>query len=288
MLKQADIEALKKKIVQKCRAFDFLALFQILAHMGYRFDDIFFKSHIGTESQTNLIQAVEFQDGIGRHVIVSLNLGLLSAQGLLPSYFFKKMETDAIDEKAFCAFIGYFDHFLIRGYLLNLYPEINKRAIPDWEQTKRRYLSMMDLKSDKTLYFIFRHTFPELGIQVQKRTFKRHVETTHPIIGESRLGDNAVFGSVAQVPAYGKQVVLYSDGEVTGSGLPWPNEIKARLADLIFPRLRPVSIDLEIVLVIRSQKGWAKLDAKSYLGFDKIQGGKSNYRKIRIFRGEVV
>jgi hypothetical protein len=46
-----------------------------------------------------------------------------------------------------------------------------------------------------------------------------------------------------------------------------------------------LSIDLEILLVIRAQKRWARLHPESYLGYDKIRGGQANYRQIRIFRG---
>jgi hypothetical protein len=46
-------------------------------------------------------------------------------------------------------------------------------------------------------------------------------------------------------------------------------------------------MDLEIVLVIRAQKTWAKLDSESYLGYDKIRGGEEDYRRITIFSGRL-
>jgi hypothetical protein len=46
-------------------------------------------------------------------------------------------------------------------------------------------------------------------------------------------------------------------------------------------------MDLEIILVIRTQKTWAKLKSDSYLGYDKIRGGEESYRRIRIFTGRL-
>ena len=46
-------------------------------------------------------------------------------------------------------------------------------------------------------------------------------------------------------------------------------------------------MDLEIVLIILTQKTWAKLQPDSYLGYDKIQGGEESYRRIRIFSGRL-
>ena len=71
----------------------------------------------------------------------------------------------------------------------------------------------------------------------------------------------------------------------TDAGEPWPREIRQRLDDLAFPILRPVGIDLEIILIIRTQKRWAQVHRESYLGYDKIRGGELQYRRIRIFRG---
>jgi len=53
----------------------------------------------------------------------------------------------------------------------------------------------------------------------------------------------------------------------------------------IFPLLKSVGIDLEIALVILLQRSWARLHDESYLGYDRIQGGKAEFRRIRIFQG---
>ena len=55
----------------------------------------------------------------------------------------------------------------------------------------------------------------------------------------------------------------------------------------VYPKLRTVGLDIEILLVIKSQKSFAKLHVESYLGYDKIRGGSENYRRIKIFSGHL-
>jgi len=74
---------------------------------------------------------------------------------------------------------------------------------------------------------------------------------------------------------------------MTDTQVPWPREIKNRLINLVFPVLQPMGIDLEILLVLKSQKRWVRLHAETYLGYDRIQSGEESYRRVRIFRGHI-
>ena len=145
----------------------------------------------------------------------------------------------------------------------------------------------MDLKSIITLFWMFQLVFPELKIQVKKVVMSRGLKASALIIGKTVLGSDAVFGKKTSVAVYGRRITLYSDDESTGSGEPWPKEIKTRLEEQIFPILRSSGLDLEITLVIRAQKRWMKLHSESYLGYDKIKGGEAQYRRIGIFRGRL-
>ena len=283
-MKNQDIET---KIKKKIHEFDPISLIRILEYAGYSHEDICFKSNFSFVSQKALIEDIEYYKYPVKQVVIIFNLGLLSAQSLLPSYFFKHIDLDNIDTQAFIDFIGFFDHHLIHNYLFNLYPEINTSLYSDWEQTKSNFLRMLDFKSCATLHFLFQLVFPELGINAEKRTLKRLLETTFPRLGISRLGDDAVFGREITISVSGIRVTLTSDDEFTYTGKPWAKETRIRLDNFIFPLLRQVGIDLEIILVIRSQKSWAKLDDESYLGYDKIRGGKLQYRRIKIFRGHL-
>jgi hypothetical protein len=55
----------------------------------------------------------------------------------------------------------------------------------------------------------------------------------------------------------------------------------------VFPILQPVGIDLEILLVLKSQKRWVRLHAETYLGYDRIQSGEETYRRVRVYRGHI-
>jgi len=281
------MKTLEVKIKKRVHEFDPISLLYLLEYLGYRREEIQFKSHASISSQTSLIQDIQFQQEPIRQVVIIVNLGLLSAQSPLPSYFLKKMDGGMVDTHAFIDFIGYFDHGVIMHYLHNLYPEINTNLFPDWELTKRRYLQMLDFKSCSTLHWFFQLAFPELGVKVEKVRLQRLSKTSSIRLGKTNLGSDAVFGKEKGIPVYGREVTLFSQGEFSNSGVPWPLEIKKRLDDLIFPILGEIDIDLEIVLVIRSQKRYMKLHSESYLGYDKIQGGEAKYRRIRIFRGQV-
>ena len=281
------MKTLEKKIQKSIHKFDPISLLYLLEYLGYRREEIQFKSNASISSQPSLIQDIHFQQEPIRQVVVIVNFGLLSAQSPLPSYFLKKLDTGMIDTLSFLDFIGYFDNAVITHYLYNLYPELNSNLFPDWELTKRRYLQMLDFKSCSTLHWFFQLAFPELEVKVEKVRQQRALKTSSIRLGITNLGSNAVFGKEKDIPVYGRGITLFSEREFSHSGVPWPREIKKRLEDLIFPILREIDIDLEIVLVIRSQKRYMKLHSESYLGYDKIQGGQARYRRIRIFHGQV-
>ncbi len=278
------IEALIK---EKIHEFDLFSLLKTLGYAGYRIDDILFKSHSSICSQRGLIQDIRFLTRPHRHAVILLNFGLLAAQTPLPSYYLKKMAEDNFDISSFEDFIGFFDHQLIKNYIFNLYPEMNPELFPDWEKEKRWYLGMLDLKSNGTFHWLFEIVFPELSVQVDKTSPNREVMTVSPRLGYSILGENAVFGRKVKVSVSGCRITLLSENEFTNTGETWPNEIHRRLNTQIFPLLRPVGVDLEILLVIMSQKRWAKLHSESYLGYDRMRGGEARYRRIKIFKGHL-
>lgn len=277
----------ERKIAKRIHDFDLISLLQLLQFIGYQPEEIHFRSNLSTSSQPSLIHGIEFYSAPVPRVLITLNLGLLSAQSPLPSYFLKKLDAGYINSQSFVDFIGYFDHFVIKYYLENIYPETNGNLFPNVEMTKRRYLQLLDLGSCSTLHWLFQLVFPELGIQVEKVMLNRRLSTAHLKLGVTILGTDAIFGKETGVPVHGRRIVLNSDFETTGSGEPWPREIKRRLTGLVFPILGSVGMDVEIVLVIHTQKTWAKLHSESYLGYDKIRGGKEHHRRITIFSGKV-
>ena len=277
----------ERKIASRIHDFDIISLLELLEYLGYHPEEIYFRSHLSTSSQPSLIHGIEFRDEPTRSVLIIVNLGLLSAQSPLPSYFLKKLDAGYINAQAFVDFIGYFDHFLIKNYLLSIYPEMNKRFFPDRQVTKSRFLELLDLRSCSTLHWLFELVFPELGVCVEKIALGRQLRSAPIRLGETILGTDAIFGAKASSPVQGRRVTLFSEFESTDRGEPWPREIEQRLTDPVFPILRSIGMDLEIVLVIRAQKTWAKLHSESYLGYDKIRGGEEDYRRITIFTGKL-
>jgi hypothetical protein len=278
---------LEERVAGRIHEFDIISLLHLLMTMNYSPEEIRFRSYNSICSQSGLIHDIKFRQEPVREAVITMNMGLLGVQSPLPSYFRKKMESEEVGRSRLADFIGYFDHHLIRDYICNIYPEINRLFFPDWEMTKRRYLQILNLKSLGTLHWLFRKVFPEIGVQVENAVLNDDLQTRAVVLGKAVLGDDAVFGSKTSVPINGRRVTFYSEEEMTDTQAPWPREIRNRLTSLIFPVLQPAGIDLEIVLVLKSRKRWVRLHAETYLGYDRMQGGEESYRRIRIFRGHI-
>ena len=280
--------SLKEKISKAIHRFDFISLLSLLHMMGYHRDQIFFRSYHNLSSQPALLESIEFRDAPAPQVIVSVNLGLLSVQTPLPSYFFKKLDQGSIDAEAFTDFVAFFDQHLLKKFVLSVYPEINPEVFPDWKLAKIQFAGMLNLRSCTTLHWLFSLVFPELGVRVEKAIHSRSLETNDIVLGRSSLDGNCVFGKKTSVPVHGLRVALTGDDEHTALGVPWPREIRERMESMIFPLLKSVGIDIEVFLVIRSQKSWARLHTESFLGYDMIKGGKVQNRRVPIYLGYLV
>jgi len=281
------VNDLEKNVSRRIHEFDIISLLHLLMEMNYSPEEIRFRSHNSICSQSGLIHDILFQHEPVREAVITMNMGLLGVQSPLPSYFRKKMENEEADKGSLADFIGYFDHHLIRDYICNIYPEINNFFYPHWELTKRRYLHILSLKSIGTLHWLFKKVFPEIGVQVENTVLSSNVQTRPVLLGKTTLGSDAVFGNKTSVPINGRRITFYSEEEMTDTQVPWPREIKNRLINLVFPVLQPMGIDLEILLVLKSQKRWVRLHAETYLGYDRIQSGEESYRRVRIFRGHI-
>jgi hypothetical protein len=279
-----DLEA---AIASRIYDFDIISLLYLLKNMQYSFEEIRFRSHNGICSQAGLIHDITFRQEPMREVVITLNMGLLGAQSPLPSYLRKKMESQDMGGSLPVQFIGFFDHILLRDYLCNIYPEINSHFFPNWELTKSRYLQILNLQSIAVLHWLFQIVFPEIGVKVENSVLTSEIQTRSILLGKTLLGEDAVFGRTTRVPIIGRRVTLFSEEEMTDTQIPWPREIKNRLTGLLFPVLQAAGIDLEIFLVLKSQKRWVRLDAETYLGYDRIRSSEDSYRRVHIFRGHI-
>ncbi len=273
--------------IEKCiRRFDLVCLVRLLFHMGYSLDDILFCSHYSFCSQSSLIEAIEFRDK-PRRATITLNLGLLGGQSVLPNYLFKQVHNDAVEARYFVEFFGFFDDRLLRRFLLAIYPELYTLRYKGWEAQKSSALHQLKLDNVVTLHWLAQLVFPELQVRMEKVALKRHIELGAPVLGKSRLGYQTVFGKRVELPVPGRRLTLITDEEYFASGQPWPHEIDRRLQNLVFPILRKVGLDLEVWLVIRTQGNWLKLGQSNYLGYEDILSDTLKFRRIRIFSGRL-
>ncbi len=277
---------IKEKIKQNIHKFDIICLLKLLNAIGYNEQDIIFRSYDSICSQPSLVADIKFYDSPSHWVEIFFNIGLLSAQSPLPSYFRKKME-EIDNYNEFSNFIGFFDHFLIKNYIYNIYPEINPKYFPSWQLTKIRYLKLLNLYSPYTLHWIFQNIFPELTVEIKKTRLTQKLRTNAFMVGTSSLGWESVIGKETSLPIYGRVIVLYSEEEFTPTGKAWPKEIMYRFRKMIAPMLKEYSFPLEIYLTIKSQRRWAKLNKETYIGYDRIKNGGLHHRQIKIFKGVV-
>ena len=277
---------LETRISQNSWRFDPINLLLVLMHIGYDMEDIVFCSHFSTSSQTRLIVSVEFQES-PKKVLVTLNLGLLGGQSLLPNYLFKQVDDNIIEEQRFAKFFGFFDDRLLRRFLLAIYPEYDQSIVPNWEARKKASLQTLKLDSVANLHWLTQLIFPELQVRVEKLTLQRHIDLGAPILGKTQLGYQAVLGKIKKMPVLGKRITLISDEDNFKNNQPWPDEVEQRMQKLLLPTLQGIDLDLEIWLMIRSQSTSLSLKADSYLGYENIEGEAAQIRQIRIFSGRL-
>lgn len=276
--------SLEARIVENIWRFDPFNLLLLLDYLGYGMEDILFRSHFSSSSQSRLLEAIEFQE-TPKKAIISLNLGLLGGQSALPNYLFKQVDNESVDDELFTEFFGFFDDRLLRRFLLAIYPELNQSLIHNWETQKRAALYTLKLDSVISLHWLMELVFPELQVRVEKAILKRQVLLNSPILGKFHLGHQTVFGKKKELPVAGKLITLISDEGDFSNGQPWPQEINQRLQSLVFPLLQNVGVCLEIWLLIRNQSTALSLKATSYLGYENIHSDKLQSRRIRIFSG---
>ena len=278
--------SIEAKIVKYIWRFDPISLLILLNFLGYELDEILFCSHYTSSSQSRLVEAIEFQNH-PRKVIITLNLGLLGGQSLLPDYFFRLVENGTLDKDKFMEFIGYLDDRILRRFLFAIYPEFDEVTYQSWEERKRIAVRTLRLNSSITLHWLFQLVFPELQVRVSKCSMQKTFDLGSPILGKTHLGFQSILGKIKQVPILGKRITLITDEDKFNND-PWPQEIQHRFEKLICPLFRSGDLHIEIWLIIRTQSTWLSLKQNSYLGYENIEGGSEfQYRRIRIFSGHL-
>src|SRR5690349_4693232 len=154
-------QSLEEHIAERIQDFDVSALLELLSLLGYGEQDIEFRSHRSTSHQGQLLQSIQFIHHPQRRVIITANLGLLTVQTPLPSFFFQQM--DQLDQDMMEAFIGFFDDVLLRERFRGLFPERDASLLPRWEEQEslEDRLTLLRLACPSSLHWLFAKVFPE-------------------------------------------------------------------------------------------------------------------------------
>lgn len=284
--------ALRERIVAEARRFSVPALLDLLHAMGYRDEEIEYRSHQSQRPQPALVHAVEFMEPVApppgrlRTVIITVNIGLLTAQTPLPSYVMKIL--DQQDASGMAEFLAFFDHHLLRDRFQALYPERNRGLFVDWEETKAKLLRMLGLESPSTMYWLFRRVYPELGLVVRRGQQQMPLNALGALLGEAVLGERYTLGGIAQVPVGGMEITLCAEEQLSPAGLPWAQEASRRLREQILPLLRGVDLQLTVFLLFVEHTEWARLVHEQYLGFEPIRDDAQRARPqlVLLWRGD--
>lgn len=262
-------EAIRKKIQKNIKNFEIIALLKLLRSQGIPRHEIYFECNTSLSSYNSLCHQIIFNETSPKVTLV-LNIGLLNAASLLPSYFQKLIDSADTNAGAFLRFLNFFNHHLIKSLVIMSVPEINDDLFPNWRQTKLHYLSLLGLESISTLSFLFKICFPDLVVEINKNPRVMKLHSSSLILGKDHLGYNTFIGNRFQETLSSFKVVFTTDSEMSELGIPWPIEINRRLAELIFPVLKKTDVHLSIILRIKTKSNYLMLGSNSYLGFERI------------------
>ncbi len=289
--KQRPGQRVQELITARARKFSLGALHDALHSIGYGDEEIEFRSHATTTHQDNVVAAVQFFESPRRCAVVTLNLGLLAAQSLLPSYFQRVLARQS--ENSLSGFLNFLSHHLLGDLVHGQFPERDTSLFASWPDTLDQLRSLLGVRTLSTVHFLFEQFYPELGVSVSRLVMERTLRSRGVHIGEWKIGDGAVLGSIAQVPVSGISVRLFADEALTGYGKPWSQEAVARLTQRLFPLLTRQGLHLEVMLILRDQRNFMILAPKQYLGYVPLYGGPvtteqpRSVRTIILWSGEV-
>ena len=281
--------ALLRRLRARIREFDSDALFDLLAHLGYALDQVALRSHRTRAPQPSLFQALHLADaaagadeadGAVAAAVVDANIGLASCRSPLPSYILGLLDDYRFHEPL-GALIDVLDHGLVRDRLLALAPE---RVFDAWDTATADLLRLNALATPSGLTWLFRHSFPELGVRVQRAPGERALAASAARVGHATLGAST-FGSVAAVSVADLEVTLVCEESLSPAGAAWIHEAPRRLRSQVFPALDAARVHLTVALLMLEQRSVARIERDSFTGHDPLPGGADVARRVEIFRG---
>lgn len=278
------IKLMQARIRARARDFEVPALLDLLAHLGYRREDISYRGYLSARPHPSVVHQVEFFDRDGRaRVAITLNLGMLSCRSPLPSYF-GELLTDIDTADALRELLELVDHTLLETRCRSYRPE---RTFAEWQQTKRDMLRLTGLCSPSLVTSLFARVFPELDVAVTRGVGEIPVLVGTTRIGRAALG-NCAFGSYINKPSPGVRVTLRAQDVTSYAGVPWRAEATRRLHGYVLPLLRDTGMHLVVELLLLARGKYFHLDGDSSIGYEPLPGGRAGPYRVTLFRGRLV
>jgi hypothetical protein len=274
----------EQRIRERIRGFDVPALLDVLAASGYGDAEIEYRGHRTTVHQSHLVHDIQFIHQPRKRVIITVNVGLLSAQSPLPSFMMQTM--DQLDHDRLERFIGFFDQQLLRECFAGLYPEREGSLLPGWPEAAKDRLRLLRPTCQSTLHWLFSKVFPEAEIGVRREVRHQRVAAPEMRLGASALGEGDSMGGFASIPTGGMEVRIFCNEPYSSSGVPWAVEALRRFESKLLPLLSETVLMLTVILVLRDQEGFLRLERQSHLGYDPLHGAPVGTRQVLLFSGD--
>lgn len=275
---------LEQRIREHIRGFDIPALLDVLATAGYGDAEIEYRGHRTTVHQSHLVHDIEFIHQPSKRVIITVNVGLLSAQSPLPSFMMRTLEQ--LDHDRLERFIGYFDHRLLREFFAGLYPERDESLLPGWSEAARERLRLLHPSSPSTLHWLFSKVYPEAELSIRREVRHHRIPAREMRLGATTLGEGDAVGGFASLPTGGMEVQIHCSEPFSSSGTPWAVEARRRFEEELLPLLPDAVLMLSVWVVVNEQDGVLRFEPASHLGYDRLDGGPPEAQRVLLFSGD--
>jgi hypothetical protein len=284
---QHGLTEVEARIQREAQRFDLRPLVELLLEQGYAYEDIMFESSLEGRSSA-IVKAVTFRRRPVRSVLVTVELGLLGDNSLLPSYFLHIAERMA-DSTPFFDFLRFFDHCLIENLFNALHPE-RGYGFASWRNALKSFLRMARPESPGTMHWLAQLYFPELRVSVTRTPFENATDQHACLTGISRLDGAGILGRIYVAESNGLRVDLVAEDEVDLNGRAWSDIVLLRLQDRLLPLLAPFRIPLIVRLVVLAHASWAHVDEphaaeKGFLGYDRLRSKSEKRHTTTMFEG---
>jgi hypothetical protein len=277
----------EQRVSQRARSFALGPLIDLLVARGYRREQLLFESN-REGGATSLVHAIEFRRG-GGEVLITVNLGLLGDNTLLPSYMLREIESSP-DPQRFYDFIRFFDHRLLENFVRANAPERDPNVYGDYALLCTAILKLSGLDSVSSVHWFMQSAFPELAVRVTRGAFPSATKAHACRTGMSRLDGSSVIGRVYETEAQGFLVDLVTDEEAYDRYHNWAAVVRSRLNERCLPVLAPFRLPLRVVLTVLSHASWARVEpaqkeTTGYLGYDRIRTHEESGHAVTIWSG---